>query len=49
MICTAGVLDAAYLDSRRDENGTSYLEAARAGELFISLDFAAAGSRFFLA
>lgn len=26
------MLDAAYLDSRRDENGTSYLEAARAGE-----------------
>ncbi|KAL4419542.1 hypothetical protein ABPG77_006873 [Micractinium sp. CCAP 211/92] len=26
----AGLLDAAYLDSRRDENGTSYLEAARA-------------------
>ncbi|KAI3424303.1 hypothetical protein D9Q98_009857 [Chlorella vulgaris] len=26
----AGVLDAEYLDSRRDENGTSYLEAAAA-------------------
>ena len=33
----AGVLDADYLDSRRDENGTSYLAASTAGGVWVTV------------